>query len=305
MGWLEARPTVRGSGNGEALLRVGGGRVPRAPRHVDIAVVLDRDVTALHVLAEGELDRLREGLPRVGRAAERNLRPAVEADEPGPAGVDVAVEAPAGPVDLERGLVREDAVQGRRSLTDDDGPQVVLRVAPVRCARVGGHPHVAVLRVGPVEGDAAGEEPAVTVEGEQRIARLGLPAVQRRGHPLGRGVARVAGDLGRRPRLAAIGRVGEALPTAAEIVVAVVVPAGENEVRVGRVDRYRGLVALPERTAVVRVGVTVTRSVGRGARRGVRAVLDGTIGASVVPDVGGVRRHQVVCFGRRDRGLCR
>jgi hypothetical protein len=54
----------------------------------------------------------------------------------------------------------------------------------VRTVRVRGHPDIAVLRVDPVEGDPAGEQVAVIVEGEQRIAGLGLPAVEWRGHAL-------------------------------------------------------------------------------------------------------------------------
>src|SRR4029453_8738945 len=106
-----------------------------------------------------------------------------------------------------------------------------------------------------------------------------------RSHPLDRGVPWVAGDLGRRPAPTTVGGEGEALPAPAQVGVAVVVPAGEDQAWVGRVDRHRGLVALPERTAVVGIGVAVARDVGHGAGRSVGAVLDGTVGASVVPYV--------------------
>ena len=103
-----------------------------------VAIAFDGDVAPLHRLdfvGARDRDRLREGFAGVRRPAEVQFVGA-RTGEAGPADVDIPVVRSAGAIDLEHGLVLEDAADNLRwcPLADDDRPLIVDRIAAgVRC----------------------------------------------------------------------------------------------------------------------------------------------------------------------------
>ena len=262
--------------------------------------MLDRDVATLHGQITRDRDPLGERHAVVRRSAEEDLRPTRVADEARPADVHVAVVRASGPVDLEHRLVLEDPGDRRCPAPHHDRAQIVLGIAArVRVRAVRRNPDVTVLRLGTVEGDATHEEAAGVVERDKRVTRIGVGAEQRGRHALGRGVRGVARNRGVRPGQPTVGRVGEALPAGRQISHAVVVPAGDDQVGVGRVNRHRRLVPLPPIASVGRVGVATCRRRGSGIARGVAAVGDRPIGAAIVARVGEVVGDRHVVRGDR------
>src|SRR2546423_327043 len=113
------------------------------------------------------------------------------AGEACPREVDVPVAGPAGAVPLDRGFVVElaEQVRRRRALSNVDGAHELLAVVD-RCTvrapgvLVCGDPHVAQRLRRPFWVSRtlrSGEQAAMVIPGEDRIARLGRPNLRLRG----------------------------------------------------------------------------------------------------------------------------
>jgi hypothetical protein len=259
----EARAAVRRSVVRDCVRgRVAADVRELAVGHVDVSVAGHRDVRELDVVHRlAQLHRARERPSVVGRADEVDARvEAIRATarEARPREVDVAVALAAGAVDLERRLIVEfpQQVRRRRALRDVDGDDELLAVFRRRAVLAVGvlvrpDPHVAeclgrAFRI--ARALRAGEQPAVAVPREHRIARISSSHVRTCG--VRRLIALVPGDK----------RTGEGCPPILRTVVAepnvpkpderpvrrehaaVVIRAADDHLRVPRVDRDGGLV---------------------------------------------------------------